>query len=177
LEGSSFSTFAYVAGSPSSSTDPLGLKVPGAGGALHGWKPGGLPAGPPKVRREVKEYLCKLIRKCGGNATCVRNDANTARNGKKTPDGPADPNTWNDPVLREAENWAVAAAPVADIYHYTTHSEIGIIVYQLVKPIGEVLGRDSTDISADALGAGLAGNYWYKRPPEDLLKWCNECEK
>ncbi len=79
---------------------------------------------------------------------------------------PPNPNTWNDPLLRDAENFAAAAAPGAldyGPYSPLAHDPEAIWTYQyIVKPYSfPVFGSRTSSGSDAAYQAGLAGSYWY----------------
>jgi RHS repeat-associated protein len=167
-------TFTYVGGDPATQVDPQGLEHGWAFATdlKHmGWSPP--PQGPPHLPAELKAYICRVLEECGYGLVCMRNKVNKERLGRERPDAPANPKTWNDPILRQAENFGVAAAPTSPIYRHTTHSRTGITAYQFVyKPIARGLGGKTSEPSSDAWRAGLAGAYWYGRNPDELRSWC-----
>jgi hypothetical protein len=61
--------------------------------------PLGFGNGPSWLSPAVKNAICKAINGCSGNMNCVFNTLNKARLAN-----------WFDPVLRDAENFATAAA-------------------------------------------------------------------
>lgn len=88
---------------------------------------------------------------------------------------------WSDPTLRQAENFATAAATgsyVADEpYMSGAHTPLGVALYQyFVKPvIYPLINKPTTPVSSDAYEAGLAGLDLYRRSASDALKWCDSC--
>jgi RHS repeat-associated protein len=177
LAGGSYSTYAYAAGNPISNVDPMGLESGAAMAALSRAEGFQAPGPPGYISPEVKSYLCNLINECKGDFACVFNRANADRRGGT----PTNPITWNDPTLRNAENFATAAAPgtVGYPYGFASHNQAAILFYQnVVKPdIYPLMNMPTTPVSVDALEAGMAGSYWYSKSAADALKWCNECSK
>ena len=55
------------------------------------------------VQPNVQSWLCKLIDRCHGDPECVYWWTWDLRVSDK-------PTSWNDPLLRQAENWSYAAA-------------------------------------------------------------------
>ncbi|HEX8615486.1 MAG TPA: RHS repeat-associated core domain-containing protein [Telluria sp.] len=168
-------TYGYVDGSPLDSVDPFGLeridRVPG-----YGPTPG-------KVSPEVKSYLCNLIKECQGDLNCVYRRSNEDRRGGGPKGAKPNPATWNDPTLRNAENWAAAASGDALPLPAITDTELGILIYQFIikEKIYPALGKSTTPSSKDAALAGLSGLEWKDRSPSEATKaaaqWCNDCAK
>ena len=166
-------TYAYVADSPSMEYDDDGLEAVSYLMHQTAWEQ--YVVTPPNlISPEVKKYLCNLVNQCNGDWHCVFNKANAARN-HKSPNGRSDPKTWKDPILRDSENFAAAAADVLP-YAYTSHNMLGITAYQfLVKLLYHVLGDQTTPISADTWKAGLNGRLFYETPQDDAKRWCDGC--
>ena len=109
--------------------------------------------------------------------TCVFNETNKERNSKDSK-GKANPNTWHDPTLREAENYATSASGAM---HYPPpflwDNHLGVTVYQFIwKP----LQSKTTAVSTDAYLAGLDGISWHglsaAEVTKDAASWC-DCTK
>ena len=182
LAGGGANTYAYAGENPLLVTDQYGL-LPGGFGPSAGAAMDALIKrhnGPPEVDPDVKELLCKFIRKCAGNWDCVYNDLNVERRGNRPKGEPPNPTTWNNPLLRNAENFAAAAAPDSGIGSSgIAHSAVGVIGYQYgIKSLRKGAGLGSTDYSLDAVSNGISGTYWWRnRDPSEALKWCDGCEK
>jgi RHS repeat-associated protein len=173
-----WTTYAYVDGNPNSFNDLLGLLGAGHGPPNYYMSTRG---GPENVDAAVKEVLCKYILRWQGDFDHVYTDINTLRNNKPYPNGPADPINWNDPVLRAAENYAVAAAEHSGAEYGpppVVHNGFGVTVYQFIlKPIVYYSGFPTTRPSLDAWRNGMAGLYWYKKHDrEGAVKWCTDCQ-
>jgi hypothetical protein len=139
---------------------------------------------PPGVTPQVKAIICKAINDCNGDMDCVFRGLNRDRKNRRYPGGPIDPKKWNDPDLRDAENFATAAASNSygiyglPGYPWVAHSEWGIFEYQyLVKPFGSAIGRRSTPVSDAAYSAGVAGLDLYQKGPSAAQQWCHDCTK
>ena len=174
LFGGSYSPYTYTNGNPINEVDPSGLESGAAYAALMRADGFQLPGPPGYVSPEVKAYLCKLINECKGDLTCVFNKANAERRG-----GTANPKTWNDPFLRNVENFATAAAHGTTPYGYTSHTPEAIVIYQyVIKPyIYPIFNIPSSPVSDEAAQAGIAGSNLYSRSSAEALKWCNDCGK
>lgn len=111
---------------------------------------------------------------------CLYRKLNADRRNPLWPGGPADSQTWNDPLLRQTENFATAAASTSVAYpaSWGAHNAAGIWGYQYIwKPyVMPAMNWRTTPVSDDAYNAGLAGAYFYNRHPADALKWCNQCD-
>ena len=108
---------------------------------------------------------------------CVYNILNKGRKSPLWPRGPAQGETWNDHVLRRAENFATAAASDSVDYpeSWGAHNAAGIWLYQYVlKPMKGK--RYTAPVSDEAYRAGIAGKYFHNRAPSEALRWCNQCE-
>jgi RHS repeat-associated protein len=172
-------TYAYVRANPISHTDRFGLDdtICMFNKSMCNPNPPPPPP-PPEVPSDLEAYLCKLINTCNGDWNCVFRNANQTRLGGSPPN----PISWNDPLLRDAENFAAAAAPGAfdyGPYSPMAHDPGAIWAYQyVVKPyVYPALGSRTTQVSGAAYQAGLAGSYWYSIPnsSEASLKWCDSC--
>jgi RHS repeat-associated protein len=177
-------SYVYVAGNPLTQIDSNGLEY----GAVYSAEYQQLSRygamvhmGPPSVPSELKSVLCRFISQCQGDFDCVYTELNHARRGGGPRGSPANPKTWNDPMLRSAENYAAAAAPNSGIdYAGMGHTAAGITLYQfVVKPIVyPAIGKPTTPVSADAWSAGMAGRWWYGRTDHAAaLDWCGICAK
>ena len=131
--------YAYANGDPVNYNDPTGLL-----GSLN-----------PKT----KDYICELIAQCAGNLQCVWQKADRQR----LNDG------WNNPVYRDAENWAYAAG-----FPGPETTPVPIWLHQVWK---KVWPYNTTPYSQDALNAGLEGENHQNESPADLKKWCDGCTK
>lgn len=183
LKGRSYSTFDYAKASPIGHIDPSGLVTAADEATATGQIPLASLQPPPSVSPELKTYLCKLISDCKGDFNCVFNDVNADRNGNYgDPTGPSNPNTWNDPLLRNAENFAAAASGDALPFPVITDTPVGIYLYQYVvkKWLYPAFGKPTSPVSDAAYQAGLAGMYWHDRNSRtDAMKWCdkNSCSR
>jgi hypothetical protein len=136
---------------------------------------------PSNVPSDAKELLCRVIKNCKGNMDCVYKRLNLERRDPLWPGGPANPDglNWNDPVLRQAENFATAGANNSAGYPHSwfAHNGPGIWLYQyFVKPdVYPAMNWPTTPVSDDAYRAGIAGSFFYNKPPSEVLKWCNKC--
>ena len=175
--------FSYVGGSPLARADLRGLEYGAVYAAeyrqLVKYGPG-IHIGPPVLGSELQALLCKFIRQHKGNFDSVFTDLNNARRGYVPQGLPPNPDTWNDPLLRNAENFAAAAAPHSGIdYGGMGHNYVGITAYQFIlKPIiYPVVGKRTTPFSISAWSAGIDGSWWYGRndTAARALKWCGEC--
>jgi RHS repeat-associated protein len=166
-------TYAYVDDMPTMEYDANGLEA--VSYLLH-HPPAAPTPSPPNVPPDVKKVLCDTIKKCAGNMDCVYSSLNRQRRDPLWPGGPANPDgkAWNDPTLRQAENFATAAADNSVDYtmSWAAHNTPGIWSYQYVV---KRLKHDTTPVSDDAYQAGNAGAYFYGRPPSEALKWCDSC--
>ena len=136
---------------------------------------------PSNVPTDVKELLCRVIKNCNGDMDCVYKKLNFERRDPLWPGGPANPDglNWNDPDLRQAENFATAAASNSAGYPHSwfAHNGPGIWIYQyFVKPyVDPAMNWPTTPVSDDAYRAGIAGSFFYNKPPSEVLKWCTKC--
>lgn len=149
-------TYSYVSGNSVTGTDPLGLEGPNPG-----WRGSVTDAAPyGSVRADVKTYLCQKLRECRGDTNCLYNRINRERNGAPK-HLPANPKTWNDPLLRDAENFASAASSDALPFSSITSTPTAIGIYQYaIKPgIYKLFGKSTTSVSRDAYLAGLLGQH------------------
>jgi chitinase len=135
-------TYSYVEGNPVSRTDSLGL-----------------------LGSHVKKYLCKLLEECQWDISCVFGRTNADR---KEPDKVSGWNHWDNPTMRQAENFAYAAA-------YNDVGYFGVLGHQLQKTLGWPLGVSSHP-SAEAGVAGLEGVSNQEKSPGQWKEWCNECQ-
>jgi RHS repeat-associated protein len=172
--GGGINSYAYVNDAPTMEYDADGLEA--VSYLIHHGPPvESVP--PPFLPPEIKKALCKVINDCSGNMNCVYRTLNSDRRDPLWPGGPPNPDgkAWNDPILRQAENFATAAADNSVDYtmSWGAHNTPGIWSYQYVL---KRLKHDTTPVSDDAYQAGNAGAYFYKRPPSEALKWCNSCD-
>ena len=159
-------TYTYVSDDPVNGADPLGLEGPNTG-----WRGSVTDAAPyGSVRPDVRVYLCQKIQECGGDTNCLYNRINRERLGA-APGQPANPKTWNDPVLRDAENFAAAASPDAMPFSSVTATPAGIGLYQyVIKPgLYTMVGKATTPVSNDAYLAGLLGQHWQGLIPAQVM--------
>ena len=130
--------------------------------------PLGLGEGPSWLPSAVKMLICKTITDCAGDMNCVYNTLNKARH-----------KNWFDPVLRQAENFATAAADGSVIGYpnsWAAHNAFGVWWYQYqTKPQMIRMGVPTTPVSDDAYGAGIAGAYFHGLDPSVAGKWCKDC--
>jgi hypothetical protein len=123
-----------------------------------------------QVSPAAQALICEAIKECAGDADCVFKNLNTKRK-----------SDWSDPALRQAENFATAAAPnsydAPDSYKWVMHSPTGVGLYQyFVKPIVyPVMNQATTPVSDDAYSAGIAGLFLYGKSPAEIMKSCNQC--
>lgn len=140
-----------------------------------------------KVIREMhpnrtyrRQALRKKINECAGDMQFVYNKLNLQGRDPLSPGGSPNPDgkKWTDPVLRQAEKFATAAALNSVDYTaiWGAHNTAGIWFYQCVwKPLKQADHSPTTPVSDDAFGAGNAGAYFYQKPPSVALKWCDSC--
>jgi RHS repeat-associated protein len=152
-------TYTYANVNPLSNMDPQGLEYGAAYAAdlrSLGWKP--RPAELRHIRPEVKAYLCQLIRETDGKIKMVHRMSLAERKGDL-------PDSWQDPLMHDAENWAYAAAWGPNWFDITA--------YQLSKPFRS----HTTEWSIRAWLAGLGGRRFQNATPAQLLEWCdNGCK-
>ena len=151
-------TYIYAMDNPLRYSDPTGM----ASAVSEAQAMGLLDPPPDWIRPEVKAYICKLnSRRCHGDLQCIFWFVNFVRNSNK-------PQSWYDPTLREAENWAYAAGWEGLDNPQTWYA--GIMYWQLHK----LWTRDgsTSPFSWDALLAGLDGKSHASDSPEMLEKWC-----
>ena len=170
-------SYAYVSNAPTSEYDANGLEA--AYYLLHP-----LPSPPPprhlEVSQQVKDRICQEIVRCAGNMDCVWTNLHYARTGRMYSGDPVNPKTWNDPLLRQAENFATAASHDATGYpaSWFAHYYQSISFYQYFwKPYIKPLYGRTTPVSDDAYNAGVAGLSLYFTSPAENLKWCETCSR
>ena len=161
-------TYLFSEDAPTSNIDPSGLVTASDEARALGQ----VPVPHAEVSPAAKALLCELIKQCAGDMDCVFGRMNSARK----------QGGWSDPTLRQAENFATAAASgsyVADEpYMSGAHTALGVALYQyFVKPIiyPYFLHKPTTPVSNEAYEAGVAGLDLYRRPASDALKWCENC--
>jgi uncharacterized protein RhaS with RHS repeats len=152
------STYSYVGSNPLSNMDPLGLESGAAMAALsraEGFTPPG-PELSPRISPEAKAYICKLLKQTNGQLQQAWVLADQQRLGN-----------WNDPALRDAENWLYAAG--WDVLQTT---EPFIRAHQTMKLFPFI---STSPYSYDALLAGLEGHLHQHESPATLLGSCDSC--
>jgi hypothetical protein len=160
--------YGYVHGNPISRVDPLGLDD---SICMFNSSMCGPPPPPPPTSPAVKKMLCNLINQCKGDMDCVFRHMNAIRKLR----------SWGDPTLRQAENFATAAAPnsykAPQPYMSGAHSAVAVWLYQyIVKPyVYPALNVPTTPVSDDAYEAGIAGLSLYGSSPSEAQKWCDDC--
>jgi RHS repeat-associated protein len=163
-------TYTFVNDTPVMDDDTDGLEA--VSYLLH--HPPGLPSElpSPTVRPEVKSYICKFLKECNGNRNCAFGKIYAIRHQQV---GNTFPN-WNDPVMREAENFSLSAAFSAwDSLGQTSYA--GVYFWQFHKIARGLPFIHTSPYSNDALNAGLSGKDFTGTSPEDMLKWCSDCGK
>jgi hypothetical protein len=162
LAGGSYSTYAYVSDDPVAQSDPFGVMGMGSGA--------GRVAPRAQLSPAAQALVCAAIKECAGDADCVFKTLNQERK-----------SAWSDPALRQAENFATAAAPNSyqgsDFDKSFMHSPTGVAFYQyVVKPfVYPVLNLPTTPVSDDAYSAGIAGLFLYGKSAAEIMQSCNQC--
>ncbi|NQD35999.1 hypothetical protein HPT27_03120 [Permianibacter sp. IMCC34836] len=120
-------TYAYVSNNPISFIDPLGLLEEGATSAM-----------------------CGFMDKANGDAFVAFGYANSARkeNGAES---------WNNPSLRDAENYLYAYSAVAAYGDNPAVVEMGVNFHAALKPLGRLFGVKTSPYSLSAHAAGMEG--------------------
>jgi len=160
-------TYTYAQDAPTMTYDPDGQDAI----AYMMQHPLGLGDGPSWLSPAVKSLICKTINDCAGNMNCVFNTLNKARR-----------KNWFDPVLRQAENFATAAADDSVTGYplsWAAHNSLGVWWYQYqTKPAMIRNHAPTTPVSDDAYAAGIAGVYFHGLDPSVAQKWCSkDCKK
>jgi len=102
------STYSYVNHTPMMEYDADGLEAVSYM-MQHDGRPHTEPP-PPGVTPQAKALICKAINQCSGDMGCVFRHLNRDRKNRQYPGGPIDPNKWNAPDLRDAEDFALKVA-------------------------------------------------------------------
>ena len=124
-----------------------------------------------------KKTLCKMIKACQGNIKCVWGWSDTLRKTKNPATGH---NNWGQPDLRDTENFSYANG-----WPGVLTSQFAIEANAALKQLNDATGVSlspfsnpgTTPFSQDAVNAGLWGNYLQGASKQDLLKWCDDCNK
>lgn len=106
--------------------------------------------------------MCKALGKSGYDVRKAWKLANTARKLKT-----GGQTNWNNPFLRETENWLTAAS---DYYAVPFARTLQIYLHQYRKAFPF---SGSTPFSQEALDAGLDGQAHNGDTPEQLKAWCD----
>ena len=122
----------------------------------------GAAAAPQKDEVRSKPLVCKALGKSGYDVRKAWKLANTARKLKT-----GGQTNWNNPFLRETENWLTAAS---DYYAVPFARTLQIYLHQYRKAFPF---SGSTPFSQEALDAGLDGQAHNGDTPEQLKAWCD----
>lgn len=117
---------------------------------------------PQKEEVRSKKQICTALGATGNDVAKAWSLANAAR---KTKTGGQ--SNWNNPFLREAENWLTAAADYFAVPFARTPQ---IYMHQYKKSFSS----GTTPFSQEALDAGLDGLSHQGDTPKELEDWCNE---